>query len=77
MNSRCAGVCVGAPHSLQVSSGCSHTVVPVMIVRRTRPVVPPPADRPTSSAIRIAPVGHTWLQAPQPMHSSAGRVKSK
>ena len=25
----------------------------------------------------MAPVGHTWLQAPQPMHSSAGRVKSK
>ena len=46
MNSRCAGVCVGAPHSLQLSSGCSRTTVPVMIVRRTRSVVPPPSAPP-------------------------------
>ena len=67
MNSLCAGVCVGAPHSLQVSSGCSRTMVPVMTVRRT----------PSRSSRWIAPVGQTWVQAPQPMHSSAGRVKSK
>ena len=67
MNSRCAGVCVGAPHSLQASSGCSRTTVPVMIVRRT----------PSRSSMWIAPVGQTCVQAPQPMHSSAGRVKSK
>ena len=67
MKSRCAGVCVGAPHPLQVSSGCSFTTVPVMIVRRT----------PSRSSMWIAPVGQTSVQAPQPMQSDAGRVKSK
>jgi hypothetical protein len=38
-----------------------------MIVRRT----------PSPSSMRIAPVGHTWVQAPQPMHNCAARVKSK
>jgi len=35
------------------------------------------APHPVRSSMRIAPVGQTCVQAPQPMHSSAGRVKSK
>ncbi len=66
-NLRWAAVWVGAPHSLQASSGCSFTTVPVMTVRRT----------PSASSTRMAPVGQTWAQAPQPMQRSAGRVKSK
>ena len=61
----CAGVCVGAPQLLQVSSGCLCTTVPVMIVLVL------------IFDAQVAPVGQTCVQALQPMHSSAGRMKSR